>query len=320
MPQKKKKVNKSNFKDIDREKFMEGNLETELTLSKVKDANVSGVHINTGRYFTEKYTKRHKGVWIPSSLDVNSWLRKLKVALYSLFNKNGKKILSQNDLILQENKIKELEKQLFEEQKKREEMEKNLQDYKAKKDLAKEIKSKKEEYQKILNQFEEEIKKAVREDNNVEEDIKTKIKTNRWILGLDCEVRAKNKDIDNQASIDLHIINSFGQNRIIEVKSPNKHLFKRKREEGRFEFTPELSEAIGELLSYMNKTDFYSEIKMEGTYKINKPAGIILIGYNLNKEDKKFLNQLNYHLRPHIQIITYNDIIENANKEISLIE
>ncbi|MFH1327004.1 MAG: Shedu anti-phage system protein SduA domain-containing protein [archaeon] len=324
MPANKNKKNengKSNFEDLDETKFKEGDLRTELRVSKIKDSDISGIHINTGKIKTEKFTKRHKGVWIPSYLDVNSWLRKLKIALHKLFSKwYGKEIVSENDIILQEEKIDELQKQLFEEQKKREEMEKNLEDYKAKKELAKEVKTKKQEYGQILNKFEADIKKSVNENNNIEEDIKRDIKVNRWILGLDCEVRAKNKDIDKQAEIDLHIINSFGQNRIIEIKSPNKNPIKRKRAEGRFEITPELSEAISELLTYMHKTDFYSEIEMEGTYKINKPSGLIIIGFKLNKTHKKFLNQLNYHIKPHIQIITYDELIENAKKEVSLID
>ena len=223
------------------------------------------------------------------------------------------------EIILQQKKIDELQKQLFEEQKKGEEMEKNLKDYKIKKELAKEVKSKKQDYQATLDKFAKEIENSVKEKSNIEEDIKNLIKSNRWLLGLDCEVRAKNKNIDNQAEIDLHIINSFGQNRIIELKSPNKNPFRRKRENGRFEITPDLSEALSELLTYMNKTDFYSEIEIEGTYKINKPSGMIIIGYRLDKESKKFLNQLNYHLRPHICVVPYDEVIENAKKEISLI-
>jgi len=320
MPKNNKK-SKPEFEDLDKEEFREGNTKTEVKLSKIKGSKVGGAHVNTGRYFTDKYTKRHKGVWLPSDLDINTWLRKLKIVLHKLFNKWYKKgIITEDEMITQENKIDELQKQLFEEQKKKEEMQENFIDYLAKRDLAKEIKTKRQEYQKILNKFENDVKTSVSEKTNIEEKIKKDVKLNRWILGLDCEVRAKNKDIDNQTQIDLHIINSFGQNRIIEVKSPNKSLFKRKREEGRFEITPELSEALSELLTYMNKTDFYSEIEIEGTYKISKPSGIILMGYDLDKESKKFLAQLNYHLKPHIQIVTYNELIENANKEISLIE
>ena len=39
----------------------------------------------------------------------------------------------------------------------------------------------------------------------------------------------------------------------------------------------------------------------------------------LSKEEKNMLNNLNYHLRPHILIVTYDELINNASKEISLI-
>ncbi|MCD4771660.1 DUF4263 domain-containing protein [archaeon] len=323
MPKKKvsKKKKAVKFENLDRKSFTEGSIETQLQLSKIKDGETSWINIRTGKIKSEKYTEWKKCAWIPSNLDVSNWLVKLKLALYELFKKwYGKEIISEEDLIIQNNKIKTLEEQLFEERKKGEDMGKNFGEDKAKKELIKEVTSKRINYKHTLQAFEKFVEDSVKENKNVENEISEKIKSNRWILGLDCEVRAKNKNIDTQAQIDLHIINSFGQNRIIELKSPNKKIFKRKRKEGRFEFTSELSEAIGELLSYMDKTDFYSSLSQEGTYKIKKPSGLIIIGYNITKPHKDFLKQLNYHLAPHIKIITFNELIENCDKEISLIE
>ncbi|OIO62261.1 hypothetical protein COT48_03340 [Candidatus Woesearchaeota archaeon CG08_land_8_20_14_0_20_47_9] len=58
---------------------------------------------------------------------------------------------------------------------------------------------------------------------------------------------------------------------------------------------------------------------MEGTYGIQKASGVIVIGYNLEDAEKEMVTELNFHLRPHIQIITFNELIENIKQELEVI-
>ena len=171
---------KTHYRRIDNTNFKEGNLRTDINLSEIGEKKVQGAHVSTSKYYSDEYLRSHKGVWLPKELDINNWLRKLKIALHKIFNKwYGKKIVTEKEILTQEKKISELQKQLFEEQKKREEMEKDLEDYKSKKELAKEIKTGKQKYQAILNKFESDIKKAVKENNNVEEKVKEEIRANQ---------------------------------------------------------------------------------------------------------------------------------------------
>jgi hypothetical protein len=317
-----KEAPKSNFETVDEEKFLEGNTETSVKLRKLKDGDKSGIAINTGTKHTDKYTDWRGGTWLPSTIDASSWIDKLKLALHILFGKwyGRKVIVSENDLEIQRRKLGALQQQLLQEASRMQEMQGDFLELQVKKELAKEAKSNRGEYATKLDAFEKEIINSSIKNLNAEEDVKRFIKENRWIMGLDCEVRAKNKDVDNQAEIDLHVITSFGQNKVVEAKSPNKKPFYRKKEGSRLTIAPELTEALSEIITYMRKTDFYSNLLEEGTQKIPKPSGIIVMGYELSKEEEQLLHDLNYHLAPHVRIITYKMLIENAKKEISLLD
>ncbi|HOH04393.1 MAG TPA: DUF4263 domain-containing protein, partial [Candidatus Pacearchaeota archaeon] len=81
-----------------------------------------------------------------------------------------------------------------------------------------------------------------------------------------------------------------------------------------------LSEAISQIVNYLRKTDIYSQINEQGNYKVYKGKGIILMGKNLNQEEQKFKKDLNFHLRPHIQIVTFDELIESAKREVAIIK
>jgi hypothetical protein len=69
----------------------------------------------------------------------------------------------------------------------------------------------------------------------------------------------------------------------------------------------------------MRKTDVYSASKMEGTYGIQKASGVFIIGYKLEDAEKEMLTELNFHLRPHVQIVTFDELIENIKQELEVI-
>jgi hypothetical protein len=70
----------------------------------------------------------------------------------------------------------------------------------------------------------------------------------------------------------------------------------------------------------MKKTDIYSNIEEAGTYKISKPAGVVVTGFNLTKDEERLLSHWNFHLRPHIRIVTYNDLIQSAHRNLESVK
>ena len=118
----------------------------------------------------------------------------------------------------------------------------------------------------------------------------------------------------------MHVINSFGQNKIFEFKSPNLSPYKQGDEYKRLKATKELLEAIDEIISYIRRTGLNANFLPQMGLKIIEPSGIIVIGYNLDAEEITLLETWNQFLYPHIRIITYNSLLSKAKQEISLFD
>ena len=148
-----------------------------------------------------------KTIWIDEELDLPSWLswfiKTLKTGYFKLF---GKKVVSVDEQKeFYQAKLEELTTQLAETKIRLEEAEKREADFKEKEAFARKVESNLIEYKRIFEEFKKLIAESIASDTGKEEEIKTKIKENRWLLGLECSVEAKNQQVDNQTQIDLHI-------------------------------------------------------------------------------------------------------------------
>jgi hypothetical protein len=186
------------------------------------------------------------------------------------------------------------------------------------------IKDRLNNFQTTFNELKQLIKESIEKNVGKEEKIKEKIKKNKWLLGLECDIDAKNQDIDNQGEIDLHIKTKYDEDKIFEIKSPNIKPFIGKRMNSktktRLIMSDELADGLSELIFYLERTNLYAELKLQGGYGISKASGFILIGYNLTDDEKTMINYLNFHLSPHIRIITYNDLENNIERELETVK
>jgi len=211
--------------------FDEGKIKTTIKASKDEEGKPWGVFAQTENMHTEKFSKHHKGVWIPTSA-FQRWFNKFKRAISSIFkNFYGEKIIfSEEDIEKEKKKIESLQDELEQQRTKYKEIEQIYVKQQEKVKLATETKEELSHYETILNKFTKDINKAVQENKNIENNIRVDLQNNRWILGLDCEIKATNKDIDPKSEIDLHIISELGEEKVFEIKSPNKKLFVNKKD------------------------------------------------------------------------------------------
>ncbi len=308
------------------EPYEEGTFKSEAAIVKTPTGR-EALQIGTSRKFTEKFTKRHKGLWIPKEVNIGKWFKWLTASILKLFkvewgldiensNALGEKLSTLSKEIEQ---LEELKKQKSDELEK---VEKRKEEYDFTLSLARETKETFDKYKETYEQLKKLILDSVNNNKGKEEDIKTLIKEHSWLLGLDCEVKAKNKDVDTQTQIDLHIENDLGQNKIYELKSPNIKLFfqPKGKNKKRLIISDELADALSEIIIYMRRTDIYSDSKSQGTYGIQKAIGIILADYNLNADESEILNELNFHLAPYIQIVTYDTLMKSIEKELEIIK
>jgi len=306
------------------EEWEKGRKISKATMLKRKKNGVKGISVQIGsKAPNTNYRRYGRTIWIDEDLDLPNWLgwfiKTVKKLYFKLF---GKKVLEIDESIeYYQAKINKLTQELAEAQKRLEETEAKSEERKQLLELAKKSIDELEYYKNTFQEFKNLIEESYNDNVGKEEEIKNKIKSNHWLLGLECHVEAKNKNIDIQTQIDLHIITRFGHHRIFEIKSPNIKPFLRKDNDKkrRLIISSELADGLSELIIYMRKTDVYSASKMEGTYGIQKASGVIIIGYKLEDAEKEMLTELNFHLRPHIQIVTFDELIENIKQELEVI-
>lgn len=309
------------------EKWESGEKVSEATPLLRKKDNKKGISIKVGKKVDwAKKPVYGKTIWIDEDLDLPSWLnwfiKTIKKSYLSLFGKNLQTSIDE-EVEYYKSKKEELSTKLANLQIKLEEAEKREKEYKETLELAKQTKSKyKKDFREIFEIFWKDVELSKSQNKGKEELVKNKILKEHWLLGLECLVEAKNQDIDIQTEVDLHIKNKFNQDLIFEIKSPNIRPLQRKgdKKNTRLVFSPELSEALSEIIYYMRRTDIYSEKAGEGVYGIQKAEGFILIGLDLSDEEERVLKEINYHLYPHITIITYNDLKEKIERELSIVD
>lgn len=318
-----RKIKSNNFdQEGETEKWQDGERFSEGTILKRKEDGKRGISVRTGKE-TQKYKNYNKGIWLDENTDVPGWMGWFIGTLKRLyFRLAGKELNTEEHVKQKEKEVEVLQQQLLQTQ---QELAIAKQTDVERKQLivfAQKAKEHAQSFKDGFAKFKSMIEESKTENKGKEEAIKDFIKKNPWLLGLECYVEAKNKDVDTQAEIDLHVITKYGQDRIFEIKSPNIKPFKRKdgNPEKRVIMSPELSEALSELVIYMRKTNVYSKLEREGVYGIQKAPGYILIGSGLDKAEEEMRKELNFHLSPNIQIITYDELLQNIGMEMSIIE
>jgi hypothetical protein len=318
------KKKKPLFKELEEKDIWEsGKYRSEAAYLHIIKRDKKGISFKAGTTNPSTGRLSNKSVWIDDDIDLPSWLnwfiRTLKKGYFKLFNRKLEGF--NEEKIHYETKIDQLTNQLVEAKLQLEVVEKREEETKEILEYAKNVKGKHEDFKKIYKEFVDLIKESVEQNKGMENKVSEKIKQNHWLLGLDCFVEAKNQNIDNQLQIDLHIKTKYEQDKIFELKSPNVKLFVKKSDgkNRRLVMSPELADGISEILLYLRRTNIYSEINTPGAYGVQDACGYIVAGYNLTKDEKELVKNLNFHLHPHIQIITYNDLIPKIKRELDLI-
>lgn len=317
-----------NFKEVEGidPEFWESGVDVSEAKALETPEGKKGVSIRLGkkvdRVNKEPYRRFNKTVWIDEDIDLPSWLgwaiKSIKKLYFKLFRKRIRTL--DEEVAYWKTKSEETTNQLVLVTQKLEDAQTKNEETLRKIEFANKVLDKLQDFETKHDQLTNLISESITNNTGKEDEIKTKIKENPWLLGLECGVEAKNKDVDPQTQIDLHIKTKYNQDRIFELKSPNLKPFERKKDTSRVFISPVLADGISELILYLQKTDWYSNQKTSGNYGIQKASGYILIGKSLTVDEAAFLKELNFHLYPHIQILTYDDLEENIKQELEIIK
>jgi len=291
-----------------------------IEAAALKSPRTEGVAFRTAKKSKTKGEYKRRSLYIQKNQKVDEILNWIFLTVKNFFAKFwGKRIITEVELEANNKIVEDLRSKLRQKEDENLDLKHAFQTQQQELLLVKEVINNSNQYSKELKTFEELVIDAVNNNKNIEETVKKELKEKRWILGLDCEVKAKNKDIDTATEIDLHIETNYGEQRIIEAKSPSINLFIQKTDGGRLNLNPKISEGLSELIEYMRRTDINSGLRRKGVYAIQKPIGRILAGYNLTTDEQEVLTDWNFYLAPYIKFITYKELISNAKKEIELI-
>jgi len=321
---KKKRTNdfykSEHIKEIKSDSFEEGTYKSKISSEK-NTQGYEGIRVQSAS--TKPYFKTHKsGFWIPNRINLSEWFKwfskTVKGFAYKIWGKQIEDV--SEEVSIYKEKVELLNNELVEAKIKLKDAEERLSKQQIEITLAKEVIDKIEDYESKLTEFENEVKRISKGTKREEHLVKTKLKESKWILGIDCEVKASEKAVDPQLAVDLHIKTEIGEDKVFEFKSPNLNPFFKKKDDSRLYISDELAQGINQLILYLRRTDLYSGLSEEGTYKIQAPSGIIVMGYNISDGEQRLIKNWNFQLRPHIKIVTFNELIENGKRQLQNIK
>ena len=298
--------------------FEEGAYKSDIALVKTPKGS-EALQITTSRKVTSTYTKVHRGLWMPKGL-FGKWIAWLNGAMIKIATKWGISVEPKKEVEYYKNLAEEFQAKYDDARKKTQEAEARAVLKEEELLLAMQVVDKLAEYGKAYDELVEEVKKQKQSGKRDEKKIKDMLYENRWMLGLDCVVKAREKPIDTQASIDMHIQTELGQDKIYEFKSPALLPFKKRKTDSRLEVDQEFSEGVNQVIQYLQKTDYRATQATPGGYGIAKAIGTIIIGYDLDGEQANLLKEWQFHLRPHVDVKTYNDLIDSAKRQLENIK
>ncbi len=144
------------------------------------------------------------------------------------------------------------------------------------------------------------------------------LKENFWMFGMPY-ISMKSQRRSSTTSIpDLLLQRADGFNDVVELENPTDRLFIKKSR--RYEQSAALKEALAQTMDYLDDyaVRYYDEYYEDGldTYK---PKGIVVIGRSIERDLERRRRQLNSYLHG-IEIWTYDDLIHNAERVITLLE
>jgi len=308
--------------ELNSSEWEEGSFRSRISFARSSGGS-EGIKIRTAKK-TWGFNEHQWGIWLPKGLDVSAWLRwtilSLKKYSKAFWRTEVDIGILEEEADFYKQQTSTLEKELAKTKKRLEDTEELLKIQKDDRERAKQLISKVEEYEKELKELVALLDDSKLSNEAKEAEVKLKIKNNRWVLGLECEIGAAEKQIDVQTAIDLHVTTDFNEDRIFEFKSPHLSPFKNKEEGTRLYITDALAEAMHQLIIYMRKTNLYSFSTEGGTYGIRGPSGYVVVGYKLDDEQKQAMKDWNFHLRPHIVLLTYDDLVRRATVQLENIK
>lgn len=148
------------------------------------------------------------------------------------------------------------------------------------------------------------------------------ISTNTWVFGTEYIKKFDTRKIGIHSQADFIVQSLDGFTDLIELKRADFKLFEKDNSRNCYYPSKDLSQVIGQAVHYIRvMEDHRAILKEDDDLEVLKPRVKVVIGRSIGLEhnEKKALRLLNSSLHG-IEIITYDEIMNRANKIISIYE
>lgn len=145
---------------------------------------------------------------------------------------------------------------------------------------------------------------------------------NLWVFGCDYFTKLDCRKIGISSYSDLTMITPDGFVDIIELKRPSQNIFTKDTSHNSYYISGVTSKSVGQCIHYLHELHDVRDT-IEDQYKVNvvSPRAKLVVGPNgrLSSEEIKTLRKYNSNYN-HITVMTYDDIVKNAEIIISYYE
>ncbi len=163
----------------------------------------------------------------------------------------------------------------------------------------------------VLEHFEKIIGSAISTENAVGQFLKK----NPYIFGLHYVNASSEDKIGLNGRTDFLMEKVDGYYDVIELKGPNENIFVQEGDNHYFILSAVAKNATSQMMSYLSKYDILYLSQKEETQKdVLYPKGIIVIGKR--KESERRALKIHNHFLNHIEIKTYDDILDEIKTSI----
>lgn len=151
------------------------------------------------------------------------------------------------------------------------------------------------------------------EDEEVEQEFQDHLADHKWFFGSRY-VREHDRYILGKKEVDFALESINGYLDIIELKRPQHAVVRFDDSHDMYYPSDKLNRATAQLQNYMRKSEKKeTHILDEHDVRPLKPRGTVVIGSDLNDDEREGLRVINSHLN-NIEIITYNDLAERGQQ------
>lgn len=166
---------------------------------------------------------------------------------------------------------------------------------------------------KIVSEFEQLV-----DDEKDEQSYQDFLEENPWLFGNRYIENTDERKLTRNEEVDFCLATIDGYYDVFEIKKPDHKVMLKDSSHDTFYASSELSKAVSQTQNYLKEIELnHGDILRRNEMDMLKPRGTVVIGRNLNSEQREGLRVSNSYLN-RIRAVTYDEIISMGQRLIDM--